>query len=575
MEIGGIKLIRIEKQISLELTKPNIIQAIVAKQYDMNSRFLTVTLTNEGDKIDVPYRESTKVVINAQRVDGQSKGFEGKVNENGTVTVPLTSWMLELEGTVICDISVIDTTSEQEKKLTTTSFTLLVEKAAYGGSDITLDPQYDVLVKAIERVTEVEKSYVTNNTLFANAIKQTAIGNAITINDVSPIEHELKVKVKSKNIMPYPYVAILPQELIGVTFSDNGDGGIKIKGMVISNLAISGQIYLELAKVTLPAGTYNGASKKEGTAIYDGCMVSINQSPSAFIQLTEPTEVSLGIIIMRKDASVEIDMVIYPMIYKYERVYESYQSQIVEGVTVSRYGKNILDVATAPMYSGQVWINNNGTQEWNYNYERTVTGFKAQFSPNYNPSSCWITHGYNLGTVEELKGKTITVSGIFNSSIKEAKPIVYIRARDLESGNWSNSTNNPSQIIAFGATGATTCTFTVGDTDYYGEAIQYKYVSLNLYLTGGGGFEAAENNWTEWSNIQVEINNTATEYEPYKEPQTAIADKYGVVNGLTSISPSITLFTEKDVTLECEYNTDTKTYIDNKFNELSKALLNV
>ena len=194
MEIGGIKLIRIEKQISLELTKPNIIQAIVAKQYDMNSRFLTVTLTNEGDKIDVPYRESTKVVINAQRVDGQSKGFEGKVNENGTVTVPLTSWMLELEGTVICDISVIDTTSEQEKKLTTTSFTLLVEKAAYGGSDITLDPQYDVLVKAIERVTEVEKSYVTNNTLFANAIKQTAIGNAITINDVSPIEHELKVK---------------------------------------------------------------------------------------------------------------------------------------------------------------------------------------------------------------------------------------------------------------------------------------------------------------------------------------------------------------------------------------------
>ena len=102
-----------------------------------------------------------------------------------------------------------------------------------------------------------------------------------------------------------------------------------------------------------------------------------------------------------------------------------------------------------------------------------------------------------------------------------------------------------------------------------------QYVSLNLYLTGGGGFEAAENNWTEWSNIQVEINNTATEYEPYKEPQTAIADKYGVVNGLTSISPSITLFTEKDVTLECEYNTDTKTYIDNKFNELSKALLNV
>jgi hypothetical protein len=120
----------------------------------MNTRFLKVTFVDCGTRIDIPATDTTKVLINAERADGQSKGFDGVINEDGTVTVPLHSWMLELEGTVVCDISVIDTAADAEKKLTTTSFTLFVEKAAYGGSDVTTDPQYDVLV---DLITEVEK----------------------------------------------------------------------------------------------------------------------------------------------------------------------------------------------------------------------------------------------------------------------------------------------------------------------------------------------------------------------------------------------------------------------------------
>lgn len=144
------KLIEIIKELSIEVTKPNIFQALVAKQYDMNTRFLKVTLMDCGNRIDVPNIETAKVVINAERKDGQSKGFDGVINEDGTVTVPLHSWMLELDGTVICDISVIDTATDDNKKLTTTSFTLIVEKAAYGGNDVTNDPQYDVLVELME-----------------------------------------------------------------------------------------------------------------------------------------------------------------------------------------------------------------------------------------------------------------------------------------------------------------------------------------------------------------------------------------------------------------------------------------
>lgn len=156
-------MIQIIKEINVEVTKPNIFQALVAKQYDMNTRFLKVTLMDCGDRIDVPATETTRVVINAERKDGQSKGFDGEINEDGTVTVPLHSWMLELDGTVNCDISVIDTATDDNKKLTTTTFTLLVEKAAYGGDGITSDPQYDVLIQLINDCNEVYQNFLEAN----------------------------------------------------------------------------------------------------------------------------------------------------------------------------------------------------------------------------------------------------------------------------------------------------------------------------------------------------------------------------------------------------------------------------
>lgn len=149
-------MMKIIKELNIEVAKPNILQAIVAKQYDMNSRFLKIAFIDSGTRIDIP--TTAKVVINAERKDGQSNSFEGVVNDDGTVTVPLHSWMLELEGTVICDISAIDTTENEEGKLSTTSFTLIVEKSAHGGSDISNDPQYDILLNLIERVENLSVS---------------------------------------------------------------------------------------------------------------------------------------------------------------------------------------------------------------------------------------------------------------------------------------------------------------------------------------------------------------------------------------------------------------------------------
>ena len=155
---------QIIKKISLEVSKPNIIQAIVAKQYDNNSRFLQVTLIDEGKKIEIA--PTSTILINAKRNDGTEKPFAGEANDDGTATVPLTYWMLELEGEVWCDVSVIDT---EGRKLTSTKFEVLVEKASCSNSDITEDENYDILVQLIEEVSAIKTDYAQASALIGGA----------------------------------------------------------------------------------------------------------------------------------------------------------------------------------------------------------------------------------------------------------------------------------------------------------------------------------------------------------------------------------------------------------------------
>ena len=143
------------KEIKLEVSKPNLIQAIVAKQNDCNSRFLKVSLWDEG--VQIPIRPNSQVTINAERKDGKSDSFFGEVNDDNTVTVPLHSWMLELDGTVNCDVSIF----VDERKLTTTTFVVSVEKASNNSDDISTDPQYDVLINLIEEVSELKENLAT------------------------------------------------------------------------------------------------------------------------------------------------------------------------------------------------------------------------------------------------------------------------------------------------------------------------------------------------------------------------------------------------------------------------------
>lgn len=191
------------KPITVEVSKPNVFQAIAAKQNDCNSRFLKVTFVNEGEKIFIT--PSASVTINAKRNDGESESFFGEVNDDGTANLPIHSWMLALPGYVECDISII----EADSKLTCTTFSLLIEEAAHGSDDISDDPQYDVLTELIKDTQGLEKEMVAYTDAKTNALDKrvTNLEQGITPSPFVTDDTTAYMKNVPENALPYAEVS--------------------------------------------------------------------------------------------------------------------------------------------------------------------------------------------------------------------------------------------------------------------------------------------------------------------------------------------------------------------------------
>lgn len=149
--------IQIIREVSADVVKRGATRAVYAKQNDLNSRFLNVRIQEEGKDIKVD--PTLKVLLNVQRPDNKENIFYGTVNEEGTVQVPLTSWMLELPGTLLCDISLVAEDSKVAK-LTTMQFNIYVEEATISDGSIVETTEYSVIVDLLYRTTDAENRAV-------------------------------------------------------------------------------------------------------------------------------------------------------------------------------------------------------------------------------------------------------------------------------------------------------------------------------------------------------------------------------------------------------------------------------
>lgn len=205
----------ITQEIKVEVARKNLFQALVSKQSDYNSRFLKVTLCDSGVPITID--PASTVTINANRPDGMCKRFEGVSNDDDTVTVPLAAWMLELPGMVYCDISV---TRPDTSKLTSTSFSIDVEPAAASDDEISKNEEYDILVQLVEEFENISSA-------LSNTMTGSASGAFIKMSDVSPIEHDLKVKMEAPNGVELPKLMVSGKNLFDPYWLTENDYAVK------------------------------------------------------------------------------------------------------------------------------------------------------------------------------------------------------------------------------------------------------------------------------------------------------------------------------------------------------------
>ncbi len=187
----------------------------------------------------------------------------------------------------------------------------------------------------------------------------------------------------------------------------------------------------------------------------------------------------------------------------------------VKEINMYRTGRNILDVQTAGIYHS----NNDGYVR--HTLKITDTGIRLDVTSQMKlaDTTRW---GFCIGTPKKLAGKTITFSGDFATSKTDIRALPYLSfiATDVipVAGRFASYSSllggfingATAKTLAYrSGSGVRSVTYTVtGEEDYDHIGVVVCFCDPNKGTSTLG-------DWTEWSNLQVEISDTATEYEPY------------------------------------------------------------
>ena len=400
----------------------------------------------------------------------------------------------------------------------------------------TMKPKGNFPIAQAEDIEMPDGSRLSDNTnaSFANVIKQTATGNTITMQGVSPIEHTVGCYLTRKNLCPIPEKYHPDNGEWELTITQNVDGtfnytGYRIGGVVICVFVLSSGVY------TFSASSENFQiyAPEKQDLLYSGTKFTITYEQRIEIVLTDMVETSHTV----NNCWVQLEK------GTTATPYTPYIADL-STVEVSRYGKNLYKpefhrdesmvkytdgVLFVPQYGGNTLI--------------------CHSVPLYVPQNTWLCYKHTL-----LLGKDRLVIRLFNSK--------------GENISTSAKTNIDCSSIYY----LSAYKGYVVDTPANG--FSFKVTSEVAYITlGYCGMNSEGGN--KYGDLQLKLGTTATEYEPYIKPTVYNFNTDGTpTETIKSISPNMTLISsDEGAVINCNYNVDTKTYIDNKFTELQALIL--
>ena len=373
------------------------------------------------------------------------------------------------------------------------------------------------------------KDYSEKN--FSNALKGSASGNPITITDISPIEHLMKTKIYTKNLFNYK------------AFVDycNGNGG---------SGATENDVYLGEECFSYKVSPRDGSlrfimdgiqentqytltmeyaiSEHQGNESYAMGVLYIyytdgtheNIYPTAyttkFIKHTHTTQAGKTVLGFRipgfdKNATVYVKK---NMQFEYG-VASTEPVPHVEGVAVTRAGKNLAPITRTLLFSAD----------------------SANPLDNGYSVNCDIPAPFNFSFDIDVDEPYVSGGGtlmMLTYDDGEQKPYT--------GGGWELNTVGTFKKQAYVDNGKTV-----------------KKISFPNWCKVTGKIR----------NLQFESGDKRTDYEPYVEPITKVADAEGNVEGITSAYPTTVLWCDiSAATISTEYNRDINKVIANLENAI-------
>ena len=352
-----------------------------------------------------------------------------------------------------------------------------------------------------------------------------AEGETISVDNVHPIEHKMRVGVKSKNLLPCQAAS---QTLGGVEFTVNEDGSIAVNGTASEN------ILFQVSEITLGKGKYR----------LSGCPVIANSSTNCCLYCLAseantycfdtgngnalvPNLPTTAKVYIRIAPNFECkNLIFYPMLSIGVKAADYTQHVDVTSLTVTMRGKNLFkfDKSKVSASNGAFELTENGA---------VFTGNAA------GGSNQWTSGVGNFNNKIHLKkGLKVTISADYTwldiSNFRSYPYGIYLSGKNLAGTTINHNNSFIYETIEQDVTKRISYSYTIKETGYYNVIFTLNSCKVKI------------------ENIQVSCSND-TEYEEYKcDTYTPICD--GTVEGITSTSPYMTVTTDTDGTvIECEY----------------------
>lgn len=488
------------------------------------SRRLYITLTENG----MPYRigKDCYAVFSAVKPDDKVIYNDCIIKDN-TIIYDMTEQTTSASGRCECELILYGGNAEQ---LTSPRFSVIVYSPVHSAGDIASTSEYTALANLVNDGRSVLEDFASEITKYSNALKGKASGAIIRVDDASPINHTVKCKVKNKNLFNNTndfYIAS------GASCTYNC-GTLVVNGYYASKI-----ITLEEEK------TYTLSFKSTRTGSYGG---GVYIAASPFVLFSGASIMSNTVTFTVPKGHRSVQFTFYGSNSTDSNSASYTEIMLEEGTvatgyipwsdaitaTVMRCGKNLLDLSRATFTSAT--------------RNDAVNGITCKINNSYYSG---IRIDYLNDFLLANKGKTLTFS--IADAIEGAMITLLIYGTRTSGKSNQEGSSTGKREISFPISEEFT-------------AITGLEVRVNRKTT------AFTDTATVVRNMQVEVADYATAFEVFKESVTYSPGADGTIEGITSLSPTMTFIASKaNAVVDVEYNKDINQTITKLLNGLNPS----